>query len=90
MSTIFYAIIPYDMTKQNMRVESIAKILTNNSDGNVLNLTLSEHLKYSRKIVSARDTGDVDGGNLILRTTKGFQNMRYIYQPIMFFGRMGD
>lgn len=43
------------MTNQNMRVESIAKILTNNFDGNVLNLTLSEHLKYPREIVSARD-----------------------------------
>ena len=43
------------MTNQNMRVESVAKILTNNCDGNVLNLTLSEHLKYPREIVSARD-----------------------------------
>lgn len=50
------------MTNQNMRVESIAKILTNKGDGNVLNLTLSEHLKYPREIVSARDIGDVNSG----------------------------
>ena len=33
------------MPKQNTRLESIAKILIINGDGNVLTLTLSEHLK---------------------------------------------
>ena len=37
------------MPKQNTRLESIAKILIINGDGNVLTLTLSEHLKYPEK-----------------------------------------
>ena len=37
------------MSRQNTRLESIAKILIINGDGNVLTLTLSEHLKYPEK-----------------------------------------
>ena len=37
------------MSKQNTILESIAKILIINGDGNVLTLTLSEHLKYPEK-----------------------------------------
>ena len=37
------------MPKQNTKLESIAKILIINGDGNVLTLTLSEHLKYPEK-----------------------------------------
>ena len=37
------------MPKQNTRLESIAKILIIDGDGNVLTLTLSEHLKYPEK-----------------------------------------
>ena len=37
------------MSKQNTRLESIAKILIINGDGNALTLTLSEHLKYPEK-----------------------------------------
>ena len=37
------------MPKQNTTLESIAKILIINGDGNVLTLTLSEHLKYPEK-----------------------------------------
>ena len=37
------------MPKQNTKLESIAKILIIDGDGNVLTLTLSEHLKYPEK-----------------------------------------
>ena len=37
------------MPKQNTKLESIAKILIINGDGNVLTLTLSEHLKYPER-----------------------------------------
>ena len=37
------------MPKQDTRLESIAKILIINGDGNALTLTLSEHLKYPEK-----------------------------------------
>lgn len=37
------------MTKQNTRLESIAKILIIDGDGNILTLTLNEHLKYPEK-----------------------------------------
>lgn len=37
------------MPKQNTILESIAKILIIDGDGNVLTLTLSEHLKYPEK-----------------------------------------
>ena len=37
------------MAKQDAALESIAKILIINDDGNVLTLTLSEHLKYPEK-----------------------------------------
>ena len=37
------------MAEQDAALESIAKILIINDDGNVLTLTLSEHLKYPEK-----------------------------------------
>jgi len=37
------------MPKQNTKLESIAKILIIDGDGNVLTLTLSEHLKHPEK-----------------------------------------
>ena len=37
------------MPKQNTMPQSIAKILIIDGDGNVLTLTLSEHLKYPEK-----------------------------------------
>ena len=37
------------MTNRNAALESIAKILIIDGDGNVLTLTLSEHLKYPEK-----------------------------------------
>ena len=37
------------MPKQNTRLESIAKILIINGGGNILTLTLSEHLKHPEK-----------------------------------------
>ena len=37
------------MAKQDAALESIAKILIINGDGNVLTLTLSEHLKYPER-----------------------------------------
>ena len=46
---ISYAIMIRSMSKQNTRLESIAKILIIDGDGNVLTLTLSEHLKYPEK-----------------------------------------
>ena len=38
-----------NMTNRNAALESIAKILIIDGDGNVLTLTLSEHLKYPEK-----------------------------------------
>ena len=46
---ISYAIMIRSMTKQNTTLKSIAKVLIINGDGNVLTLTLSEHLKYPEK-----------------------------------------
>ena len=43
------AIITRNMAKQDAALESIAKILIINGDGNVLTLTLSEHLKYPER-----------------------------------------
>ena len=43
------AIMIRSMPKQNTILESIAKILIIDGDGNVLTLTLSEHLKYPEK-----------------------------------------
>ena len=43
------AIITRNMAKQDAALESIAKILIINDYGNVLTLTLSEHLKYPEK-----------------------------------------
>ena len=53
------------MSKQNTILESIAKILIINGDGNILTLTLSEHLKYPEKSYQPDLPGGiVDAGEL--------------------------